>query len=337
MRNKNLTRGAIFSLLIICTLPLQVTAAEAAMTKELVITASDEADYKAQAEQAFASQINEEGRSYSLDKIDYEVTDTEYLDIKEKVLDVEGEPRQTITEDGVEYTLTKSEQKEMEEAGTQTVTAYTDYDHYVTWSDVPSEKAVITKNNWTGEEEEITCSLTDIVPVGTTSVDNVIEITVSNYDAAYYEWNGHYLARNEQMPPLSGYEAELLEYVGAEEGSVVTGYYWSGEPYTVDGVVCRDAAANVQQQIQTYRANYQGTIREPDKKPAYTATYSAPDPDGRTALTVKAVASYTQDAVPIYNYLITAVIIGLLLAVIFLLIYLFMKRKQKKEEQKGTV
>lgn len=337
MSNRNLKKGLVTSFLMFLVLPLQVTAAETALTKELVFTATDETDYKAQAEQAFASQLKEDGKTYTLDKIDYEVTDTEYLDTKEKVLDVEGEPEQTVTEGGIEYILVKSEQKEKEEPGIQTITAFTDYDHYVTLTDVPEEKTVTAENEWTGETEQVVCSLTGISTAGTETVANTITITVSNYDAAYYEWNGHYIARNDETPQLTGYESELLASVGAEEGSYITGIYWTGDPYTVDGVVYRDAAADVEQQIQMYRAGYQGMIREPEKETVYTATYSAPDPDGEVELTVKAVASYTQDTVPIFNYFITAVIIGLILAAIFLLIYLFMKRKQKKEGQKGTV
>lgn len=337
MSNRNLKKGLVIPFLMFLVLPLQVTAAEAALTKELIITATDETDYKIQAEQAFASQLKEDGKNYTLDKIDYEVTDTEYLDTKEKVLDVEGEPDQTVTEDGIEYTLVRSEQKEREDQGIQTVTAFTDYDHFVTRADVSEEKTVTAKNEWTGEEEQVVCSLTGISAAGTETVANTITITVSNYDAAYYEWNGHYIARNDETPQLAGYESELLASVGAEEGSYITGIYWTGDPYTVDGVMYRDAAADVEQQVQVYRAGYQGTIREPEKAAIYTATYSAPDPDGEVELTVKAVASYSQDTVPVFNYFITAVIIGLILAAIFLLIYLFMKRKQKKEGQKGTV
>ena len=162
-------------------------------------------------------------------------------------------------------------------------------------------------------------------------------ITFSNYDAAYYEWNGTYIARNDETPPLDGYEDELLAYCDAPAGSVITEYHWTGEPYTVDGVVYRDAAATVERQISTYRATYRGEIAAPEAEPVYTATYTAPDENGRTELTVTATASYTQNPVPIFNYVVTGIIVALILGLIFLLLFLLAKRKRRKEEKRSGV
>ena len=337
MRMKSkLKKVLVFSLILTFVLPLQVSAAGEPLIREKTIIAASEAEYKELAESEFDQKIRENGKEYTLDHIDYEIVNTQYLDAKEKVIDVTGDPEQTLTEDGIEYTLLEADKQEQEETEPQVVTAYDDYDHPISEEDVPGTKDVTATNNMTGEEETLTCSLTGIEPAGITTVDTVMTITFSDYDAAYYSWNGIYIARNDQTPPLAGYEDELLAYCNAEAGSEITGYYWAGDPYTSNGVLCRDAAANVRQNVQMYRANYQGEIAAPEQDPVYTATYTAPDPDGAVQLTVQATAEYVQDATPIFNYVITAVIIILILALLFLLVYLFIKHRHKNEEQKET-
>lgn len=331
MKNKYLKKGLIFSLLLIFVLPLQVSAAEKPLIREKTIVAANEADYKKLAESDFEQQITEDGKDYIRDHIDYEIINTEYLDKKEKVIDVTGQPDQTLTEDGIKYTLEKADRKEQEAPESQTVTAYDDYDHPVSRTDIPQIKEVTTTNHETGEEQAVTCSLIGIEPAGTTTVDNVMTITFSNYDAAYYSWNGNYIPRNDQTPPLSGYEDQLLDYCGAADGSVITGYSWSGAPYTVNGVVYRDATASVRQNVQMYRANYQGEIASAEQEPVYSATYTAPDPNGEVRLTVEATATYI--ALPNYTpYIIAGIGIGLLIILVAIVIFIISKKKKEEKE-----
>lgn len=314
---------------VMSVLPQQVSAAGDPLTKELEIMASSEQEYKELAESAFAMEIEEDGQKYERAEIRYEVTNTNYLDKKEKVIET-ADPAETVMEGGVEYTLVKFEEpKEIE----QTVTAYDDYDYVVTTADVPSTKDTVVTDEATGEQKTVTCSLTGVSPAGTATVDSVMTITFSNYDAAYYEYNGSYIARDDQTPPIAGYEDQLLAQAGAAAGSVITGCSYSGDPYTVDGVVYRDATATVQQQVQMYRAYYAGTVLVTDPAANGQATYSAPDPDGRVELTVTATAVYEKADVPIYNYIVTAIIVIGILALIFFLLYLIAKRKQKKEKK----
>ena len=154
----------------------------------------------------------------------------------------------------------------------QTVTAYDDYDYVIAESDVPATKTVTETNRITGEPEEVICNLTGIHPAGMVMANNTMTVTFTNYDAAYYEWNGNYIPRNDEIPPLSGYEAQLLENAGAAAGSIITGYSWNGDAYLVNGVLCRDAIANVQQPVQMYRAEYSGVIQIP-KETVYKAIY----------------------------------------------------------------
>lgn len=330
-RNKK----AVFSFLLMALLifPLQATAAGNPLEKAVTLTGTSEEDYTKQAEQAFAQEIREGGKNYTLTGISCEITDTKYLDKKEKTVETEDVPAETISEDGVEYTLVSSDSREevVEEQSSQTVTAYDEYSYAVTASDVPGTKTVSAENETTGETEQVTCAFTGISPAGSETVSNTITITFSNYDAAYYNWNGHLIPRDDSSPQLAGYEDELLTSVGAEEGSYITGIYWTSDPYSVDGVLYRDAAADVEQQIQIYRANYRGEITTPEEKQTiYTARYEAPDPDGAVEYTVTATASY-QEQTSYLPYILGGVGILILAGLIVALLMLAAKKKKEKE------
>lgn len=330
-RNKK----AVFSFLLMALLifPLQATAAGNPLEKAVTLTGTSEEDYTKQAEQAFAQEIREGGKNYTLTGISCEITDTKYLDKKEKTVETEDVPAETISEDGVEYTLVSSDSREevVEEQSSQTVTAYDEYSYAVTASDVPGTKTVSAENETTGETEQVTCAFTGISPAGSETVSNTITITFSNYDAAYYNWNGHLIPRDDSSPQLAGYEDELLTSVGAEVGSYITGIYWTSDPYSVDGVLYRDAAADVEQQIQIYRANYRGEITTPEEKQTiYTARYEAPDPDGAVEYTVTATASY-QEQTSYLPYILGGVGILILAGLIVALLMLAAKKKKEKE------
>lgn len=332
MRNRSRGLVLAFSLAYTMMLPLQVSAAEAELHREETIVAADEAAYRELAEEALPGRIKENGRTYERTEIRYEIIGTNYLDKKEKTLELQEKPEKTHTEDGVTYHLETSEleEKTVREEAVQMVTAYDDYDTYVTAADVPGTKTVTAVNDATGEQESVTCSFTGITRAGTTTVDNVMTITFSNYDAAYYEWNGNYIAHNDQMPPIAGYEVQLLAQAGVDDGEIIDCYY-TGDPYTVDGVVYRDAAATVRQRVQVYRANYTGTITTPtETETVYKAVYSTPDLEGDVELTVRASADYV--AVSILPYIFAGA--GILVVAALIIIILIILSKKKKEQEK---
>ena len=312
---------------VMSVLPQQVSAA-GELTKELMITASSEQDYKEQAESAFAVEIEESGQKYERTEIRYEVIDTKYLDKKEKVIEV-ANPAETITEGGVEYTLVEFKAPAEIE---QKVSAYDDYDHPVTAADVPATKDTTVTDEATGEQKTVTCSLTGVSPAGTATVDNVMTLTFGNYDAAYYEWNGSYLPHNDQTPPISGYEDQLLSQAGAAAGSVITSCSWSGQPYSVDGVMYRDAVANVRQPVQMYRANYEGLLTTQDPDAPGIATYSGDDPDGRIELTVTATATYLPIQISNAPYILAGAGILVLAALVVIILMTTAKKKNKEEK-----
>lgn len=331
---KRILRNTALALSFLLMIPLQVSAAGMKLTKESTFLASSEEEAEKQAEEKFEQYIEEDGKKYELTDIEYELIETKYLDKKEKSIELKEEPQKTMKEDGVEYTLKSCDKSEkVAENEVQTVTAYDDYDYEVTAAGVPVAKTVTAVNKITGAEEQVICNFTGISTAGTTTVENTMTITFSNYDAAYYEWNGNYIPRNDAVPPLAGYEDSLLDSVGAAEGSTVSEYHWSSDPYTVDGVVYRDAVATVQQQVQMYRAYYVGQIA-PQKETVYKAVYETPDTEGNKEVTVKATATYTEveNQMP---YIIAAGVGLVVLAGLIAFILVMLAKKKKKEiEQK---
>ena len=313
MKKKKIVAIA-FSFLLMA-FPLQVFAAGSDLTKEITLTVKDEADSRELAEKEFPERWKENGKTYERAEITYKLIETKYLDKKEKEMELKSEPEQTFKEGKAVYTLKKTEkiEKSIAEGDVQTVTAYDDYDYAVTESNVPATKTVTETNRITGEPEEVICNFTGIHPVGMVMANNTMTVTFTNYDAAYYEWNGNYIPRNDEIPPLSGYEAQLLENAGAAAGSVITGYNWHGDSYFVNGVLCRDAIANVQQTV-------------------YKAVYETDDVDGSKEYTVKATAVYAEKKIALPYILTGAGILILIGAVIAILMILSKKKKEEQEK-----
>ena len=296
---------SVFSFLLVCSLlvPIQARAAET-VTREKTFQTEENSEEVFAQQSGIADLVEEDGKTYELQDISYEVLEKKYLGNIEKVTDsevmAEGsayEPPKTLREGNLTYTLKKTEKLERSIEGeyTQPVSAFNEYDHPVGAGDVPQTKTVSVLNQKTGQNQDVVCTFSGISTAGTAVRENQITITFQEYDASVYEWNGNLLPRNEQVPPLVGYESQLLESVGAAEGSQVTGLAWVGEPYEAEGVLYRDAVATVQQVVTLYRADYQGQIHEAEQKGVvYRNTYEAPDPQGEIQYTVKARAEYTQ-------------------------------------------
>lgn len=337
MKKRILRSTALTLSFLLMMIPLQVSAAGMNLTKESTFLASSEEEEELEklAEEKFEQYIEEDGKKYELTDIEYELIETKYLDKKEKSIELKEEPQKTMKEDGVEYTLKSCDKSEkVVENEVQTVTAYDDYDYEVTAAGVPVAKTVTAVNKITGAEEQVICNFTGISTAGTTTVENTMTITFSNYDAAYYEWNGNYIPRNDAVPPLAGYEDSLLDSVGAAEGSTVSEYHWSSDPYTVDGVVYRDAVATVQQQVQMYRANYVGQIA-PQKETVYKAVYETPDTEGNKEFTIKAIATYSKVEKSYVPYVIAAGVgLALIAGLVTFILILLAKKKKQEEEQK---
>lgn len=187
----------------------------------------------------FEGSITVDGKRYLLQEVKQEVVDQTPVKIETPVektidsepMDTEYEPEQTIEKDGVTYTLEKVEEKEKQEVTDQTVTGYTDYDKAVTRASVPATKQVTVKDNQTGENKTVTCTLTDVTPLAEGGwEDTHIDITFESYDSNVFRWNGVTVGKDTSTP-LAGYENKLLQSVGADTSKYrVLRTYWTGKP-----------------------------------------------------------------------------------------------------------
>lgn len=361
MRKRNKT-NPIFSFLLVFTLAggllfseISVEAAESKIStgdkiiKELLFSTEDAGESK---DDEFQEIIKENGKTYRLQKVSYELVDKAPLEIDqdtEKVVESnpipEGEEYnapETIEEEGVTYTLVSVEKEEnvTAEEETQTVSGYTDYDRAVTASDVPATKQVTVKNQRTGENMTVTCNLKNIEALTDSAwEDTFIDITFISYDASIFHWNGVTVTKG-TASPLAGYESELLSSVGADNSNYrVLNTYWTGEPYTdSDGVLCRNARADVQRKVNYYRVNYSAavTLKE-EKGTVYKATYkgteTVADKD-RNLFTIKATATYKLQQNQYMPYVLAGIGIALLLLLITLILFL-LRRKRKEEKENG--
>ena len=132
------------------------------------------------------------------------------------------EPPKTFREGNLTYTLKKTEKQERSIEGeyTQSVSAFDEYDTFRRSRRRSADKDRFGFEPENGEEiQDVVCTFSGISTAGTAVRENQITITFQEYDASVYEWNGNLLPRNEEVPPLVGYESQLLESVGAAEGS----------------------------------------------------------------------------------------------------------------------
>ena len=199
---------------------------------------------------------------------------------------------------------------------------------------VPKIKNVTVTDSETGEKMEVVAELTGLTETGTAVSQTHMTVTYEDYDAAYYEYHGHLIPKNEEQPPIVGCEAELLAQAGASEGSRITEIHWAGEPYEKDGILYREATATVEQLTKTYRADYKGTNRkEAVKKTMYHGIYEAPDPDGKILYQMEAKGTYEKiQGKSRMPEIMIATGVGLLLVILAVVITLRILAKKRKVE-----
>lgn len=337
---RKITKTAVsfLCMMMICTSSLNVLASDA-VTKTYTF---DTTDKKETHPEKFDQKLSKDGKTYSLANVKYTVKDKVPIETEketEKVVEsdfiasgTDYVPEQTITENGVTF---KYSSKEATENGysniEKQVTGYTDYDYQVTSADVPQTKD-ITVADATGQEQTVTCNLTDVQQLSGTWTDTYIDITFISYDSEIFEWNGIEVAKND-VNPLAGYDSQLLASVGANTTDYrITNVSWNGGTYLSDGTVCRDARAAVQRYVRYYRANYAGTTFEPGTK--YKVIYKGTEQvksDTEFNYSIDAIATYTIEKTPTIYYVLAGVgLIAVFGGIIGIL--LILSKKRKKEE-----
>ena len=144
-------------------------------------------------------------------------------------------------------------------------------------------------------------------------VDSTIDIKFQGYDRNAIQWQGIVFPNDRGAgAPLKGYEKELLASVGLDglNGKIKNTYYTSDVYTDADGVVCRDARADIQKLVPVYRAEYIGEINTPHV--IKTAVYEGEqelESDTNINYTIKATGTYEEVQSPIVSISIGIAII----------------------------
>ena len=240
------------------------------------------------------------------------------------------------TVDGIVYKLKEITEQESEPYK-QSVSAYNEYQYEISHSSAPQTKEVSVKNEKTGEMETVTCSLSTVRLIDHVWIDSDIDITFQGYDRNAIEWQGLVFPNDRGAnAPLQGYEEQLLASVGLDgaDGKVKNTYYTSDIYTNADGVVCRDARADIQKLVPVYRAEYIGEINTPHI--IKTALY-----EGEQEVDSETDINYTIEATAVYqkvdnqlSYILAGV--GILVGVALIIIILMILARKRKEKEHAT-
>lgn len=218
----------------------------------------------------FPSVIQVENSDYKKQKVCYQIVEEkkEFLEFQS------GERKKFLRKDGILYCLQSS--KLLSEIGRdQTVSTYTDYHMPVKKEEVPQTKEVKVFHEEKNQEKIVECELEQIQWQGNTWMKDEISMTFQSYDSGYFQWRGQEIVQISNQVPLIGHEKELLESVGLKESMAkIKRMVWKGEAYVKEGILCRDAVAEIERCVPVYRAYYEGLLKG-ETSPQWHLNYQA--------------------------------------------------------------
>lgn len=292
----------------------------------------------------FDEKIQKDGKTYILKDIKYETVKSEPVKeiesveelVKSKPVkkEVAYTPENEFTKNGLVYKLVKTDKKDVviEKAYKQAVKGYTDYTNPNDAENAPDTKIVSAVNKKTGEKVSTECRKTTVEVLPEESwIDTYIDITFLSYDLDEFVWHGVTVSKNTKAP-LKGYEKELIESVGADTKDYkILKTYWKGKSYkNSDGVICRNARADVLRKTNYSRVNYEGSINVPEVLGyEYTSVYKTEilKDTGKTKYTIKATAFYEAKSNPVLQ-----ITLGILVFMVLVVGVLFILKKKQKEK-----
>lgn len=335
MKNKILAVSAMNICLLFSQMQLPVQASD---YYENVMTYTTENKNE---QKPMDKEIQKNGKKYELKGISYEIVEeTPEIEKKKVMLEQQSgailkgttfEFPKEIKKDEVVYQLKEVKEKEAE-AYHQGVESYTEYEYVVSENNVPKTKTVSAKNEKTGVEETVECTLNRVHMTHTKWVDSTIDIKFQGYDRNAIQWQGIVFPNDRGAgAPLKGYEKELLASVGLDgsNGKIKNTYYTSDVYTDANGIVCRDAMADIQKLVPVYRAEYIGEINTPHV--IQTAVYEGEqEVESKTDITytIKATGTYEEVPSPI---VIISVGIAIIILLIVLILYIIAKKKKTEE------
>ena len=302
-----------------------VFAAEADLIREYEFEAKnvDNLSYEAQEE------IKEDGKTYRLIDIEYEIIKNNEIEVKKSVKTSDKEKY----EKNIDYKLSngktvklKALEKDIswqESSGDEIVKTQ----EYKNRNDIP-QSIKDKKFGFEGEDMEITLKLK--------SVDNISKTENFSAPATFYtpvkggsvyRFNGKIVTIGGNSPMWSNYKEDVKDYLGLNGNTyVITGGSWSDD-YMVSGdQYVRHATYTGTKVIPLYKATFTETA---DTTKIYTADITYTGKDGNAK--VKAIVSY-EKIMGIREYIIIGAGIIVLALLVAAIIYVISKRRQEGRE-----
>ena len=331
-------RKSMFSfLLLVFCLTVPTTSQLYAKGANLIREEEFTTDSKENLNWDFEKSYEENNRTYTLEDVTYEIIDEIPIKTTETVeKTIESDlllttedyiPEETIIEDGVTYTLEDCSVLD----GSNIQKTYSTYTDYLDGTTIPTtQKIGVTDEN--GQNVSINGTLVNTQTVSDGEwVDSTIQITFDHYDTGVFNWQGETIYNNSDLP-LAGHYNELLESVGADANTYrITSTAWSGDAYEVDGIVYRDAVANVQQFVNYVRATYSGTLDYVQYECSYKGEQDVISNTNYNYI-VKASAIYEMDNTLTLPQVLVFTGIGIAILAVFVILVLRVISKKKKQE-----
>lgn len=287
----------------------------------------------------FADTVRFEDEMYTLLKVDQEseINKKEpYSHTVERLVmtkdEVNPESTMQLNINGESVTVYLKDITYEESPVTGRTTNITDFEEYKDLTsepkNVPKTKEVKYTDEYTGKTISVNLELSGIQKISDPvwKEDLKEEFTVEGYGADYYDMSGHPIPHTEERPDFTGKEDLLYKRFELDKKSnVIQSIAWKGEPYTKNGVLCRDVLVTGKRLVGTWKAKY---INDNVSLPDATGYKAYINYESKTSLTeveykIHAVAYY--ERVSNYKYYVLGVA-GIYIAVILFLIVKYKKK-----------
>jgi len=357
MRNKTLSYALkwaiIFSLVFVST----VAPAAAAETETPDETITETQEYDSTSEDALADFPQKEG--YELTDVSYETVSTKpeteektVTETKDTVVLNKGDVTfdQTITEDGIEYTLKDVTYEDADfDLGTASITETREAEAQ---NELEPSIVVSHKDDKTGVTKDVTLLLTSSKEIEGDHATSDHPVHFTGINASRIEYGGVYIDNDVDatVPPVAGNEALFLRAL-ADSGIdtthlMILSSEWTSGIYEENGIPCRDAVLHCEDTSNKWQGTYGGDNVTLGTTAGYkaTATYEGTQEaeTGETIYTIKATATYTKITEKVQGGLSRTVKVALsvagtaILALIIVLILAAASKKRKKKDKGET-
>ncbi len=223
----------------------------------------------------------------------------QYTVESEPMLRKEMSPAQTVTVEGLTYTLASVTYKDTRITNrTMSLTSYTEWKDHIGEPAAPKSKTKTYHDADAGISDSAELPFIELIATTPTEwrAADAQRITFSIVNASLFKLGDKWVEYNPALPNLEEYETELISLMGFETGTYrVIRSAWAGDEYEKDGKKCRDALVYGEKYCATYRATYGKTINLTDVAgyigvANYTATATIPTDE--TEYTIEATATY---------------------------------------------